>query len=457
MGFAFFNGNGSFVVPGFAAGNRFAFEVKGNGGHGAGSTSGATAGGGAGATVGGVQVWTPGETVDVTLFAGGAASKSSLKRDGGATVVCEADYGRTPATNSTTGGVGGLASNCTVPAGGWAFNGGTGGDAGSNGGGGGEVGKAFRAGANASGQTGGSTPTERTIRCPYVSGSGGRGGNGGSPGVQGENGEFPGGGGGGANNQTDGSGTGANAGAWIWWSGVGIDDQGGVTWTGPGCVSMQSSYSWSHTVGTSTNRYLLVGVALATTGRSATGVTAGGQAMTFLGAVTQASVRSELWGLVAPPTGSITIQVTLDGASDAEGTSMSFSWIDQLTPTEGFTSAGGTNGGSPADASLNVTIKTSKSVVVDYLTSTDGTITAGTGQTSVTTNSCVAGNGMSYKGPENPGTTNVYWTDIAASQSWAYVAVALRPSWEWDGTNSPVPTSGGRDRRTHLPRPVFQR
>jgi hypothetical protein len=341
--------------------------------------------------------------------------------------------------------VGGLASNCTIPANGWAFDGGTGGNAGSNGGGGGEVGKAFRAGASASGQTGGSTPTERTIRCPYVSDTGGKGGDGGSPGVQGEAGQFPGGGGGGANNQADGSGVGADAGAWIWWSGVGIDDQGGVNWTGPGCVSMQSSYSWTHTVGTSNRRYLLVGVALATLGRSATSVTADGTNMTFLGAVTQASVRSEFWGLVAPPTGAITIQVNLDGTSDAEGTAMSFSGIDQTTSVEGFASAGGTNV-LAADAMLNVTIRTTRSLVVDYLTSTDTTITAGTGQTSVTTNSCVAGNGMSYKGPEQPGTTSVYWTDIGAGASWAYIAVALRPALEWDTPNTRA-----------LPRPIFQR
>jgi hypothetical protein len=167
--------------------------------------------------------------------------------------------------------------------------------------------------------------------------------------------------------------------------------------------------------------------------------------MTFLGAITQASVRSEFWGLVAPPTGSITIQVNLNGNSDAEGTAMSFSGIDQTTSVEGFTSAGGTNGAA-ADATLNVTVKTARSVVVDYLTSTDTTITAGTGQTSVTTNSCVAGNGMSYKGPQQPGTTSVYWTDIGASQSWAYIAVALRAALEWEVPNA-----------RPLPRPVFQR
>ena len=109
--------------------------------------------------------------------------------------------------------------------------------------------------------------------------------------------------------------------------------------------------SWSH-VCNGTSRYLLVTLHIGSSTITGSAITYAGAGMTFLGRSTQAAIpaTTELWGLVAPATGSNTVSVTLSGANPgcANG-STSYSGVDQSTPTDG--SPQGTTGSASTPAS----------------------------------------------------------------------------------------------------------
>src|SRR5262249_16621092 len=93
-----------------------------------------------------------------------------------------------------------------------------------------------------------------------------------------------------------------------------------------------SSLSWSHTVGNGSNRALVVGVV----GGCVPSVTYGGVALTHAGQVydnNRAPASTDLFVLIAPPSGTNTVQVTYSGcSSDIEAGSISFTGVNQSTP-----------------------------------------------------------------------------------------------------------------------------
>lgn len=196
-----------------------------------------------------------------------------------------------------------------------------------------------------------------------------------------------------------------------------------------GYQAASSSYSWSHTC-TGADRYLVVGISMLSLAQSVSGITYNGVAMTLIG--TQASVtgaaRVELWGLVAPATGSNTIAVTLTGAIASAGCATSFTNVNQSVPTEAFNSAQATNVGA-ADATVNVTTVADNDMTVDIVCSDDASITVGAGQTERANVTGAGGSGaMSTEGPVSPaGSTTMSWTAVGALATWAIGSVALRP------------------------------
>ena len=137
-----------------------------------------------------------------------------------------------------------------------------------------------------------------------------------------------------------------------------------------------TSLSWSHTTGSGSNRFLLVGVAVLGD-TSVSGVTYNGHALTFIGEQVAppsptppptggSSVRVEQWGMVAPDTGVFSVQVTLSASTRAVGFSASFSDVDQSSPLGTFASTQGSIPSTMGTASVNVTA-TADDVVVDTL------------------------------------------------------------------------------------------
>jgi hypothetical protein len=135
--------------------------------------------------------------------------------------------------------------------------------------------------------------------------------------------------------------------------------------------------SWTHT-SAGTNRLLTVQVSMEE-GKTVTGITYNGVAMTFEIADEQGGTRSEIWSLVGQSVGTHTIVVTFSANSYCSAGAESWTNVDQGTPI------GATNSATGASLTPSLVLNTTydNSVVVDGL-STDLTpilMTPGAGQT----------------------------------------------------------------------------
>jgi hypothetical protein len=197
-----------------------------------------------------------------------------------------------------------------------------------------------------------------------------------------------------------------------------------------GYKTANASYSWSHTC-TGSNRILLVGISmLSVAGSSVSSITYNGVALSLIRAKASVTgaVRVELWGLVAPATGSNTIEVTLSVALDSIGGAISLTGVNQTSPYEGDNDSSATNVGA-ADATVNVTTVADNDLVVDVVASDDTAITVGAGQTQRNNVTGTLGSGaMSTEGPKTPaGSVTSSWTDVGALATWSIVSVGIRP------------------------------
>ncbi len=193
-----------------------------------------------------------------------------------------------------------------------------------------------------------------------------------------------------------------------------------------------SSWSWSHTTAGG-NRLLVVGVSAydANASDSVTGITYGGQALTFIRRDSSAAhhLWSELWYLANPPTGSNTVAVTLTGApGGAVAGAVTFTGVDTSSPIEGNNGDGASSGASP---SVSVTTVTANAWLVGVIASEDIASGLSVGasqnehweqQVAITT----ATMGGTSKGPiASPGSNSIGWTQT--STQWRASAAAIRP------------------------------
>lgn len=196
-----------------------------------------------------------------------------------------------------------------------------------------------------------------------------------------------------------------------------------------GYQAAASTYSWSHTCA-GANRYLVVGVSMLSLAQTVTGITCNGVALTLIGvkASISGAARVELWGLVAPASGSNTVAVTLSGAIASSAGAVSFTGVHQTSPIEGFNSAQATNVGA-ADAMVNVTTVATDDWTVDVVATDDGSISVGAGQTERVNVTGAGGSGaMSSEGNKTPaGAVTMSWTGVGALSTWAIGSVGLRP------------------------------
>lgn len=125
-----------------------------------------------------------------------------------------------------------------------------------------------------------------------------------------------------------------------------------------GYQTASSSYSWTH-VCSGENRFLAVDVGiLSVPGTTVTSITYNGVNLSFIGAKSTVSGagRVECWGLVAPTIGSNNVVVTLSTSVSSASEAVSYTGVNQTTPTEAFNSNQATN---TVDADATVTITTS--------------------------------------------------------------------------------------------------
>lgn len=188
-------------------------------------------------------------------------------------------------------------------------------------------------------------------------------------------------------------------------------------------------YSWSHTC-SGGNRYLLVGVSmLSVGGSSVSGITYNGVTLSKLGSQASVSgaVRTELWGLANPASGSHSVEVTLSTALDSIGSALSASGVGT---NYGYSSATATNVGA-ADATVNQSAPPSGSnwFVIDCIATSDTAITVGAGQIEKENVTGTLGSGaMSTEGPVASGTTTMSWTGVGALATWSIGTTVLIPT-----------------------------
>ena len=209
-----------------------------------------------------------------------------------------------------------------------------------------------------------------------------------------------------------------------------------------------NSLTFSHTVGAAgTNRLLVVGVSICTTGfnnYTVTSVTYGGNALTSVGGISGfwfeslfplrlGFVRSETWALAGPATGPNNVVVTLSGTTNFVAGAISFTGASQTIPPGTFFSATGTS----TTPSVNVTTVNEGDVVIDTvarqqckprnLARIRSNPALEQGHKCGELRSDVIGGDSTEPGPDGGGTVTMNWSSTS-SLGWSIGAVAIKPA-----------------------------
>ena len=204
-----------------------------------------------------------------------------------------------------------------------------------------------------------------------------------------------------------------------------------------------SSLTFSHTTGTGLNRLLLVGVVTGSTtsinsnAPTVTGVTYNGGSLTLLGSVAETGtrIRTYLYQMVNPPSGTYNVVVTTASSSPLYAGATTFAGVSQASPTGAFASnsigtPAGELGGT-TDITVNPVSSASGDLIYAVIgVDTDGStlsITPGSGQTSAWSFSSFSTSsaGCSTK-PGAPAATMSYsWS---GDQQSTIAAVSIKPA-----------------------------
>lgn len=186
-----------------------------------------------------------------------------------------------------------------------------------------------------------------------------------------------------------------------------------------------SALSWTHTVGSGlANSLLVVGVSIEKSqGATVSNVVYAGTPLTKAKGYTgTTSVRTEIWYLKNPQSGSANVVVTLTKATGTDGWvagAVSFSGVDQTTPIP-------TTATSSTYASVSITTAYGNSMVMDNYAydanSAQSASSPATAQWSVAATGMAGG--ASTKTTTAAGTYSMAWT--GSSDNWAQVAAEIK-------------------------------
>ncbi len=203
-----------------------------------------------------------------------------------------------------------------------------------------------------------------------------------------------------------------------------------------------NSVTWTHTVGASPGRHLLVGVSINMVGggKVVTSATCGVNALSLVGARNSvgevAESRIEIWRLANPPSGACTMTVTLSAAAQFVAGAVSFFGVNSVTPLGSFVGAGGT----VVPSTLTISSASGEVVFDTFATRGDTTTdpVAGAGQTQQwlirTQNSVTGGWGGASTEPGAASVT-MSWDSWSPNRHWALGSVAVKAE-----PNTPTPT-----------------
>lgn len=186
-----------------------------------------------------------------------------------------------------------------------------------------------------------------------------------------------------------------------------------------------STFNWTHTIGTNSNRLLLVNVSIFATG-TVTSIDIGGETLTFIRADTNGVYRNEIWYRVAPTSGiGRTITVNLSAAITSIAGATSYWNANQVIPNAN----NGANGiNTPASASVTPTSSNTR-IFGGVTTQTASGVLGGTEQAPRWINQGALGtSAAAEKGTIiTAAATTLSWTGMAALDSWAISLVAIEP------------------------------
>lgn len=209
--------------------------------------------------------------------------------------------------------------------------------------------------------------------------------------------------------------------------------------------SYAKSLSWNHTVGSNSNRLLLVSVSFYGSSTSITSITYGTASLTRIGGIKDINQdQSEMWYLINPTSGTATIKVNFSTYVYPVGGATSWSGVDQTAPLSNYTTASGYS----KNPSVNVVSKTGAVVEDNLAAYSSSSPTVGSGQTQLwnTVASSVELGASSTK----PGADSVTmsWT-FSLSRYWAIGGVSINPA-----APTPTPTATFTPGPTPSPTPA---
>lgn len=195
-----------------------------------------------------------------------------------------------------------------------------------------------------------------------------------------------------------------------------------------------TSFSFNHTVGTGPSRLLIVAVIDGNRNTSVTSLTFGGAALTRIDRTQGTGVAAELWRLVAPPSGTQPVVVTMSSNQDRPiATAVSYTGVDQTAPVGMAAGAGG----SGTAVSISVPSAPGDHVMdagSAWVTRNPPNATAGPGQTQRwSLSNGVDTRAMGSDKLATGTTTTMAWT-VTGMTSWVSIGVAVKPA-----TTTPPP------------------
>ncbi len=198
-------------------------------------------------------------------------------------------------------------------------------------------------------------------------------------------------------------------------------------------TSSANSISWQHTTGTGNDRILLVAVDVFNSGGTPTtvsSVTYDGIALTQVGTAlysTNPQVRSYVFRLVNPSSGTKTITANFAASTLAVGGSVTYTNVNQTNPVQ--TSNTATGSGSSQSVSLTASGSYSK-MLYGHMGSSDNsayTVNEGTGQTNRWAQIAQKYKGRGSDKSVTSGSSSMSWT-TSKTVSWVAIAVLLQPT-----------------------------
>ena len=191
-----------------------------------------------------------------------------------------------------------------------------------------------------------------------------------------------------------------------------------------------TTLAWSHTVGSNSNRFLLVGVMGDTSGVGASSVTYGAASLTKLGTSGGYNGVVEIWYLVNPTSGTDTITITMASSCAKVGGAASWYNVDQSTPVSTSGSASGSGNGSIDAVTLSSAVGNKVFGVIQATSSASMSLTGGLGQTALWFQNPTSTFGGAGSVKDGAASTTISWTlwNFGASIGASAVAVSINHS-----------------------------